>query len=75
MTTFKPEVDYEGLKKADTKCTHCKDSLTSENFGEKINDKRGYQLPSTMYLARYGFFCNSCAPKVVKVMVSGADDI
>ncbi len=66
MSTFKPEVDYAGLKRNNITCRLCKDSLTCENYGEKINENRGYAPANSYYLAKWGFFCNPCGVQVIQ---------
>ena len=39
MATFKPEVNYKNMERYGANCRACEVKLTSENFGEKINDE------------------------------------
>lgn len=66
MNTFKPEVDYTGLKRNNVSCRLCKDALNSDNYGEKITEERGYAPANSFYLAKWGLFCNPCGVKVIK---------
>lgn len=68
MATFKPEVNYKNLIKHNTKCSNqnCGVQLDSSNFGEKINEDRGYLRGNFYVLSPYGFFCNACSPLAVK---------
>ena len=66
MSTFKPEVDYAGFKRNNISCRLCKDSLTCENYGEKITEDRGYAPANSYYLAKWGFFCNPCGLEVIQ---------
>lgn len=69
MPTFKPKVSYKWFKEGSILCRHCKAPLNCDNFGEKITEEEGYQLPNTMYLTRWGFFCNTCSPMVAEAMI------
>lgn len=68
MVAFKPEVDYDSFKKNNIKCgvDICKEPLTSENYGEKIDEHRGYAPANSYYLAKWGFFCNDCSVKIIE---------
>ena len=66
MATFKPEVNYKNLERYGANCRACEVKLTSENFGEKINDERGYAPANSFYLAKWGMFCNPCSIEVCK---------
>lgn len=66
MATFRPEVNYENLERHGANCKACEVKLTSENYGEKINEKKGYAPNNSFYLMRYGMFCNPCGVEVVK---------
>jgi hypothetical protein len=68
MATFKPEVNYDNLIKHETSCGNqtCKVQLDSTNYGEKIDESKGYAPASSFFLACYGFFCNTCAPLAVE---------
>jgi len=66
MATFKPEVDYAGFKRNNISCRVCNDQLNANNYGEMIDEFRGYAPANSFYLAKWGFFCNPCGVKVIK---------
>ena len=66
METFRPEVDYAGFKRNNISCRVCNDQLNANNYGEMIDEFRGYAPANSFYLAKWGFFCNPCGVEVIK---------
>ena len=53
MATFRPEVNYKNLMKHETSCgnQNCKVQLDSTNYGEMIDESKGYAPASSFFLA------------------------
>jgi len=66
MATFKPEVNYKNMERYGANCVVCAESLNSENYGEKINNERGYAPANSFYLMQWGMFCNPCGIKAIE---------